>query len=337
MPEQKKTHGRPTRLETWMNEYLIECKIKHSPLTIKGYSQRLNNFATFMRDNKITKLDREAILLWQAHLHNSGLKNSTIRQYLIEVKAFLSWCVDERDLPSNPCDKRVKYPKPDKVLKRFLTVEQTQKMLAAQNPPESLKNDMEYAKTWLFLCLILTTGARITSACKIRLCDVNFENGIIYLDKAKGDKSEWISADDYVLKLIKDYIDLNRPKDMPVDAPLLLREPLPKVGKRLHAKGEAWLVGKKYYAAMNGNYFSKERCKIYTKEICGIALSAHELRHSLAMVMTALKLTPQEIQQQLCHESLMTTLKYLHELQSQTVKKETQGAWHKIRELPASQ
>jgi integrase/recombinase XerD len=310
---------------TIIKKYLRETEAMHSKTTLRNYTTRLNSFSHYIEENNLDP-DREGVMFWQKSMKDAKLANATIRQYMVELSVFFDWCVTHHNwfMPNNPIT-GMKFPKPDPPEKDYFSVDQIKEFITS-GKHENIKGKHVF-RDWLMVCIMLTSGLRIDSLCRLRMCDINFEKKRLYLDHAKGGKSYSVPLDDYVASHLKTYIKKHRPKVVSENAPVFLRKVIGSYAEGLKENFSVWKLSGIPYAEIDAKHWSFRRCQNLTEAICGKPLTAHSLRHSCAAFMDDSGMPVSVIQEILGHSSPLTTTKYLHGLRDSTVDEHFNSAW----------
>lgn len=121
-------------LDTEIREYIAYLSIERgsSPLTVSAYERDLKRYAAFLEAQGIASLeriDRDAVLAYEAELVASGLAPSTIERRVSAIKGFHRFLVRENIAAKNPTDS-LRLPKVPETLPDVLSVEQVERMLS---------------------------------------------------------------------------------------------------------------------------------------------------------------------------------------------------------------
>ena len=321
------------------DEYKKENNLRiMSSKTRDNYNMCIDLFIRYIKEHELS-VDKEAVLLWQKHLleKDRPLSKSSVIRYITDLKTFFQWAVDSGYMDETPFKNYRSTLRKDPTNKNYLTTDEFETFLNFNVNSIRREDRTEFFINWLFMCVLLTTGVRVDSASRIRLCDVDFEAGTIYLHKAKGDISYSVSVSDDILEKIKHYIKVLRPQSIPDEAPLFLKRIPVNMMHKFTAKNgymkRIWRAGNgTYYAPIHERHISHRTCPKYTMDICGKALTAHEFRHSHAMYLYEKGVPIEVISEQLGHSSVSITQNYLHGLQRSTLKKHTQAVWDNLKQ-----
>ncbi len=130
---------------------------------------------------------------------NNGMSNTTINNYLRNIKVFFNFLYENDYIKANPC-KRIKYLKQERKPLYYIT----------DNEFNTILNSMDISKfpeyrDYVIIQLLLDTGMRIGETLQTKTENVNLKRNSIYLPAAitKGKKSRVVFFGDKVARLLK--------------------------------------------------------------------------------------------------------------------------------------
>jgi len=256
--------------------------------TISGYRRDLSQLAAFLeeRETRLRKIDHVAVRAFLAHLHERGLKKSSLARKLAAVRSFFQFCLKKGWVEENAA-KVVSTPRQERLVPSFLSEDEMADFLdlPSSNEPLALRDKA-------MLELLYATGIRVGELVGINLEDVNFGDWWIRV-RGKGKKERLVPFGRKAEESLTAYLRV-RPvllKDRMGETALFLNN----AGGRLTARSVERTVAK--YIQMTA-----VRRKI----------SPHSLRHSFASHLLSRGADLRVIQELLGHESLATTQKYTH-------------------------
>lgn len=267
-----------------IEDYLVYCKTKGlSEKTIKSYEQSLRLFARYCEEqHKIEmaqKVTKKVIVEYLAYVRDRGkytvvaeelsrktnnpqgrtdlgkrVTVSTINNYLRNIKAFYTYCMDFQITKKNPTDTLKAMPNKRKS-RDFITDTQFKMLLKVFN----LSDYVEY-RDYVITNLLMDTGMRITECLLIKVEDVDLNKRAIYLpaENTKGKKSRIVYFSNEMNLLLKRWLKY---KDIYTNS------------EYLFTTGE----GKPFKNAVFEKNF-----KNYCKRIDLINVSPHTLRNNFA-------------------------------------------------------
>ncbi len=209
-----------------VNAYISACKAGNkSDKTIESYTRTLRFFGDFLSSRELDSLESitPAVLLAWKEEQSASLAVSSLRLYDTHLKGFFDFCVDIEFLNRSPYKKSlmaVKINDADrKDYKNIVTVDQFRLVLTSMRPFGMRINT--FARNRAILALLITSGIRCDSLCRITPADLDWKNGAIYLENAKGGKNGDVLFSDVAQQLVREYLDSGlRPASCADDEPL---------------------------------------------------------------------------------------------------------------------
>lgn len=146
--------------------YLAAKKLEGlSPLTLNGYQIELRIFATSINKpvDQITTADLRVFLGQFDHL-----KLSSLSKRLSVLKSFFGWLTEEEIIPRDPT-KRIKPPKTEQLLPKYLTIEELEMLReACETPRERALIEVLYA-----------TGCRLSEVQVLNRQDIDWQRNSV--------------------------------------------------------------------------------------------------------------------------------------------------------------
>lgn len=190
------------------------------------------------------------------------------------LSAFYSWAVRKQLIQANPMDQV------DKVI---CHKEQEQPFTA---PELATLRDAANCRDRAIIEFLLSTGARISEMCAVRLSDVDLTTGSVHIVDGKGGKSRYVYMTPVALKYIKEYLSSYG-----------LHEYLFVTSREPHRQYTAGAV-------------RKLLCSLGEKS--GVEnVHPHRFRHTCATGLAKNGMPVQEVQQYLGHSKIDTTMVYV--------------------------
>ncbi|MBA3343194.1 MAG: site-specific tyrosine recombinase XerD [Gemmatimonadaceae bacterium] len=260
-----------------------------SPRTNEAYLRDVARFATFAHvKGAHTPASVGARLLREFvyHLKDLGLSPSSIRRNVSAVRGYFRFMVGEGELVRDPSE-RLETPKRWRTLPEVLTVEETEKLIAAA----TLEHPLAF-RDRAMLELGYGAGLRVSEWISIGLRDVLMDDRLVRVF-GKGSKERLVPIGRKAIGAIAVYLRELRPK---------IERGKGKGVLFLNARGEplsrmgAWKILRKYVA------------------IAGITktVSPHTLRHSFATHLLEGGADLRAVQEMLGHADISTTQIYTH-------------------------
>ncbi len=289
--------------------------LNKSPNSVKEYNYDISNFLKFIMIRfKLTnetdlnmidirnfsQKDLEKITLEDIHAYISHLamdnhsKASTRARKVSTIRIFFKYLSNkEKILKINPAQ-NLETPKLEKRMPKYLSLEQSQKLLEIANNDDNRNYKRDFAITTLFL----NCGLRLSELVGININDIDFSECKMTVI-GKGNKERTIYLNKSCINAIKDYLSY-RP------APALIKHDtknsdkalfLSEQKRRISNRTVQYIINKEL--ALSGLDTQK--------------LSVHKLRHTAATLMYQYgQVDIRALQELLGHQSISTTEIYTH-------------------------
>ena len=264
-----------------------------SPKTIETYTKALRQFFNYIGLHGIRKPQREDVLAFRDDLKASGLKPTTVQNYITATRIFFKWTAQEGLYPN--IAEHVKGAKLDKNHKKdYLTSRQAKEVLAGvqTDSEEGLRN-------YAILSLMVTGGLRTIEVSRADVEDLRIvgESTVLYIQgKGREEKTEYIKISAPVEKAIRSYLKAR--ENVEEGQPLFTSTSNNSKGKRITTRTVSGVVKT---ALRNAGYDSAR-------------LTAHSLRHTAITLALLAGREITEVQQFARHANLNTTMIYNHAL-----------------------
>ena len=293
-------------------DYMVTIQNK-SPNTVKEYNYDLATFFKFIKIHfkltdetnlenieyndisldTISKIKLDDLHAFLAYLTtNFKSKAATRSRKVSSLRMFFNYLCLKNIIEINPTQ-NLETPKLDRRLPKYLTLEQSRKLLEVSDNEDNRNNERDHAITTLFL----NCGMRLSELVGINLKDINFEECQMTVI-GKGNKERTIYLNKACIKAINDYLVV-RPKEgikkdpKDSDKALFLSERRQRIGKR---------------TVQDIIYKELRLAGIDTSKY-----SVHKLRHTAATLMYQYGgVDIRALQELLGHESISTTEIYTH-------------------------
>ncbi len=157
-----------------------------SHLTIDHHEHRIRLFIGYLKDQKCS-LDIRSITVhhirgFLGHMRESrNLEQSTVQRYLVALKAFWRWCIQEGFTEDNPTA-TIKLGRPAQKVVKGLSPEQLKTLL---NNLKDRKH--EDARNKAIVLILVDCGLRVSELANLTIDDIDFERGLIQV-MGKGSK-----------------------------------------------------------------------------------------------------------------------------------------------------
>jgi len=256
--------------------------------TISSYRRDLSQLVAFLeeRETRLRKIDNVAIRAFMAHLHERGLKKSSLARKLAAVRSFFQFCL-KKDWVEDNAAKVIATPKQEQHVPSFLSEDEMAEFLDLPLSDEPLDS-----RDKAILELIYATGTRVSELVGINLEDINFGERLIRV-RGKGKKERLVPFGRKAEQSLAAYLRRR---------PLLLQDRMGETALFLNYTGER----------LTARSVERIVAKYILRTAVRRKISPHSLRHSFASHLLSRGADLRVIQELLGHESLATTQKYTH-------------------------
>lgn len=288
--------------------------LNKSPNTIKEYNYDLAMFLKFIkirfnmtkeiefsnidiRDisldtiKKITLDDIHAFLMYLTTTYHS--KPATRARKASSIRVFFNYLSAKTNLIEINPAQNLETPKLDRRLPKYLSLEESQKLLNTADNPDNRNNVRDYA----ILTLFLNCGLRLSELVGINIGDIDFsENKMTVI--GKGNKERTIYLNRACIKAIKNYLEVRPKQGIKTD--------------KLNSKNALFLSERKERISRRTVQHIVDK-ELSASGLSSKKLSTHKLRHTAATLMYQYgKVDIRALQEVLGHESISTTEIYTH-------------------------
>ncbi|MCL6612533.1 MAG: tyrosine-type recombinase/integrase [Peptococcaceae bacterium] len=195
------------KLSVYLEKFLKHCEnqqglTKKTIATYRAFNERFIRYLeNELHITNVEKIDSDIIEIYLDYLSDvrevSKISiNSTIRN----IKPFFNWLTWKEHISINPFDK-IKLLKTDKKRKIPLTFEQVKKIW--EQP-----NQMTYVgiRDNLIIRLLYGTGMRVDEALSLKISDIDFDSGFIYIANSKNREDADVPIPKTLVKPLKQFI-----------------------------------------------------------------------------------------------------------------------------------
>ncbi len=285
--------------------------LNKSENTVKEYNYDLAHFLKYMcyhfkltNEEDIKKIeiknitidDLKLIKLPDIHSFLAYLKTTyrskpaTLARKVASIRVFFNYITKKAKLLDINPAQDLETPKLDKRLPKYLTLEESKKLLETASDEESRNSSRNFA----MLTLFLNCGMRLSELVNINISDIDFSNYKLNVI-GKGNKERTIYLNEACIKALKSYL-ADRPKD----------------GVKFNSKDALFLSEqRKRISNRTVQYVVYEELKKTGLDVH--KYSTHKLRHTAATLMYKYgHVDIRALQELLGHESISTTEIYTH-------------------------
>ena len=288
-----------TEMQKYASEYLLSViATGKSAATRTNYEKSIRLFAESLKPSE--SVTHTAICRWRDKLAER-LRLSTVKQYMLDISAFLSWLVSmgyisdnliqSDDIPTVKNNEQV-----------MLT---EQEILALLNYSGTVRYEKNPRKNRAIFAVLMTGGLRSDELRSLRVADLDFENGKITVKRGKGGKKRVAPFPEQTRELAKEY--LTGAKLAPTDLVFPGAN-----GQKLSSVTLNQLVARR------------------TEAIIGKKIHTHTLRHCAASLWADIGVPIRDVQLALGHASVRTTEQiYVHVLNKEQAANKINDAFQK--------
>lgn len=271
-------------MDTWVQAFLLHLENKNfSANTVKSYRADLQEFTDYLskrKQNTLEAFTSPVIRSFLASLPQDYARNTVLRK-IASLRSLAAFLLRQGKLARNPF-KLLPAPKREKLLPKFLTLPETDRLINAAGNTHFAARDKALFE------LMYSSGLRRSEVTGLKIRDVDFFNGVVRV-LGKGNKERLVPVTDEALYAIKYYLS-TRPNPQPQDALFLNAH-----GKPLTGDGLAFIFKNTAIAA----HLARK-------------VTPHSLRHSFATHLLNNGCDLRSLQEMLGHKTLAATQVYTH-------------------------
>jgi integrase/recombinase XerD len=250
--------------------------------------QTLDALKEWMDENgkPLADIGTEELAAFLVSRKDDGLSASSLRICTVHLKVFFRWLTGRGRLPMDPAEPLIS-PRGDARLPETLHAGHIARLLDSIEPDQPLSR-----RDKGILELFYSSGLRLSELCKLRLEQIDFEEGFVRVT-GKGNKTRIVRTGSKALAALEDYLRNERPS---------------LVRKR---------TASHVFLSVRGGPLSPDRVRQIVKERSAAAgieqnVYPHLLRHSFATHLLEGGADLRVIQELLGHADISTTQIYTH-------------------------
>jgi len=257
-----------------------------SPATLSNYARALQLLFSFLKNQELKNLDASQIRRFIALLHSKGFAPRTLALVLSAWRGWFRWLVRHRGYDANPV-LGIRAPKAAKPLPKALSVEQAERLLAAEDESSPwLRRDRAMFE------LLYSSGLRLAELVALDIGDgrLDVAQGEVTVT-GKGSKTRTVPVGAKAREALAAWIAVRNSVAVPHEKALF-------VGAR----------GKRISPGVVGSRLSAWA----RRRGMGARVHPHMLRHSFATHVLQSSQDLRAVQEMLGHASISTTQVYTH-------------------------
>lgn len=182
----------------------LEVEKNFSMHTVRAYASDILTFLIWLKGKEISELSHADIKQYIVFMQKFNYSKTTTSRKIASLRTFFNYLYREKITDLNPV-KGIHSPKKTKSLPKFLTEEETEKILSGikcDTPPRY--------RNKVILELLYCSGMRISELSGLNFADLNIENNEIRVF-GKGSKERIVLISERVKKYLQTYIKSVRP------------------------------------------------------------------------------------------------------------------------------
>lgn len=280
--------------------FLADLKVSSkSKATYNQYAQVLGVFGEWLSEKMATpeqnssantQLTPLVISEYKQALAARGIKTNTILHYLIELRSFFKWAIENGLYAEQPVTKSL-LPSAEQIKHDIPTIDEINLLLSDKQPRYARHSTAQRNKA--IIILFILSGIRVSELCNLRVKDLDFENGTVDINNGKGNKARSAPMPPLAQKALKDYFAKRRREHKPVLAAL--------------SPSAYVFVGDDENKTLTRQAVTK-LVSGYVRRLTGHkGIGAHDLRHAAASVWDDKGANIREVQKALGHSNVETT------------------------------
>lgn len=202
MKKMKMKISNDVTFEQGVEQYLDNCRARNLRQgTIKHYSESVKQlYKQVPQDTPICDMDINTFEnLIIALRENHNLNDVSLYTYARDFKTFLYYFMDKEYIPTF----KIKLTKADKQPIEVYSDRELAKLLKKPNLKQC--SFQEY-KSWVIVNFLLSTGVRQHSLINIKVKDIDFENGVVYVNVTKNRKPLIVPLNKDILNILREYL-----------------------------------------------------------------------------------------------------------------------------------
>lgn len=261
-----------------------------APNSIASYRRDLVAFTEYLRrqGNSLEATRREEIRGFLATLYRRGLSARSVARHLVSLRNLFRFLSQERRIAYDPTAD-VQAPAVGIDLPHYLSVEEVDKLLAAQDPSTAAG-----IRDKAMLELLYATGMRVSELVSSRLEDLDANLGLLRC-RGKGGRERLIPVGKAALKAVEAYVQRGR-------------------GSFVKKPGTPYLFLNNRGGALSRVGFWKILGRYGRRAGVSTGLTPHMIRHSFATHLLERGADLRSVQLLLGHSDISTTQIYTHVL-----------------------
>lgn len=183
-------------------EYILDCKARNlRDGTIHHYQESVKQIYKRIPPNTpISSLNQQTMQKFYIALRDDpNLNEVSMGTYARDLKTLMRFFMKCGYVPHF----EIPLPKADKAPIQTYTDEELRKLL---KKPDVRKCIFSTYRSWVIVNFLLSTGVRQNSLVNIKIRDVDFDNGVVYVNTTKNRKPLIIPLNEDIVKILQEYL-----------------------------------------------------------------------------------------------------------------------------------
>lgn len=188
------------------DDFITKCIAKNlSDKTLEVYKIHFKIFDNFLNNPifKASEITQKVIDDFTIYLQRRGCNDVTVQSYIRDIRCYCYYFMERGYTQTF----KIKLPKADKRIKETYTDDELKKLL---KKPNLKKCGFTEYKTWVFSNYLLATGNRISTVLNLQIRDLDFENGVIQLNKCKNRKAQIVPMSSSLAVILREYLSYRK-------------------------------------------------------------------------------------------------------------------------------
>lgn len=178
-----------------IDNYLIECTVRGlSEHTIYNYTSTCKMFLELIGNKPIDTINKNDVNRFVMYLQSRGNNNISIKTRLKSLKAFFTFAEINVSMPILKCSSPVKAP---------YTADEIKKLL----DKPTIRSYTQY-RNHAIVSTFIATGIRSRTLLGLKIKDVDFTTGTIFLNEVKNEKKYFIPLSTTLNQTLRHYLSL---------------------------------------------------------------------------------------------------------------------------------
>ena len=191
-----------TTINDALELFIAEKRAKNlEKKTIEGYENQIKQFlkdSSLLLEDSISRIDKSVIIHYTNFLLSKNISHESINNYLRVIRVFVNW------LYANDYIDRVKVEmvKGQEQKIKFYNEEELELLL---KKPSNNCSFTEH-RTFVVVCFILATGARVGTLIDIKREDLNLNEHYVIYSHLKNKSSQMIPLSPSIIRILSEYL-----------------------------------------------------------------------------------------------------------------------------------